>query len=108
MGYQGRAGMYNYGVLERRFGARNIDRLNPDLAPLMAGDQMPFAPGLPMTVAMADPPHALVLWQVVTGGKAVDQASPHRGPGGAGTMAASCERLIPAAVRHREPYGRLG
>jgi hypothetical protein len=76
MGYAGRAGMYSYDVLERRLGARNSDRLNPDLAPLAAGDQMPFAPGLPMTVAMADPPHALVLWQVVTGGKAVDPGEP--------------------------------
>jgi hypothetical protein len=69
MGYAGRAGMYSYDVLERRFGARNSDRLNPDLAPLAAGDQMPFAPGLPMTVAV-------VLWQVVTGGKAVDPGEP--------------------------------
>jgi pimeloyl-ACP methyl ester carboxylesterase len=76
MGYQGRAGMYSYDVLERRFGARNIDRLNPDLAPLMAGDQMPFAPGLSMTVAAADPPHALVLWQVVSAGKVVDPSAP--------------------------------
>jgi uncharacterized membrane protein len=26
MGYAGRAGMYSYDVVERRFGARNIDR----------------------------------------------------------------------------------
>src|SRR5512132_1604006 len=76
MGYQGRAGMYSYDVLERRFGARNIDRLNPDLPPLVAGDQLPFAPGLPMTVAVADPPHALVLWQVVAGGKVLDPGAP--------------------------------
>src|SRR5512133_1185752 len=54
MGYAGRAGMYSYDVLERRLGTRNSDRLNPDLPPLVAGDQMPFAPGLPMTVAVAD------------------------------------------------------
>jgi pimeloyl-ACP methyl ester carboxylesterase len=76
MGYQGRAGMYSYDFVERRFGARSIDRLNPDLAPLVAGDQMPFAPGLPMTVAVADPPHALVLWQVVSAGKVVDPSAP--------------------------------
>jgi pimeloyl-ACP methyl ester carboxylesterase len=76
MGYQGRAGMYSYDALERRFGARNSDRLNPDMAPLAAGDRMPFAPGLPMTVAVADPPHALVLWQVVAGGKVVEAGEP--------------------------------
>ena len=69
MGYQGRAGMYSYDFLERRFGARNIDRLNPDLEPLVGGERMPFAPGLAMTVAVADPPHALVLWQVVSGSR---------------------------------------
>ena len=76
MGYAGRAGMYSYDFLERRFGAHNIDRLNPDLPPLVAGDQMPFAPGLPMTVAVADPPHALVLWQVVSGGNVVNPSAP--------------------------------
>lgn len=76
MGYQGRAGMYSYDVLERRLGARDIDRLNPDMAPLVTGDQMPFAPGLPMTVAVADPAHALVLWQVVSGGNVVDPGEP--------------------------------
>ncbi len=86
MGYQGRAGMYSYDVLERRLGTRNIDRLNTDLAPLVAGDRMPFAPGLPMTVAVADPPHALVLWQVVSGGKVVDpmRHQPTTITGGAG------------------------
>jgi pimeloyl-ACP methyl ester carboxylesterase len=76
MGYAGRAGMYSYDFLERRFGARNLDRLNPDMVPLAAGDRMPFAPGLPMTVAVADPPHALVLSQVVAGGKVVDPGEP--------------------------------
>jgi hypothetical protein len=37
---------------------------------------MPFYPGAPMTVAVADPPHALVLWQVTSGGKAIDPAGP--------------------------------
>jgi hypothetical protein len=40
------------------------------------GDAMPFYPGAPMTVAEADPPHALVLWQVTSGGKAIDPAGP--------------------------------
>jgi hypothetical protein len=69
MGYQGRAGMYSYDVLERRFGARTIDRLNPDLEPLVGGERMPFAPGLARTVAVVDPPHALVLWQIVSGSR---------------------------------------
>jgi pimeloyl-ACP methyl ester carboxylesterase len=76
MGYEGRAGMYSYDFFERRLGTRNIDRLNPDMAPLVAGDRMPFAPGLPMTVAVADPPHALVLWLVVSEGKVVDPGTP--------------------------------
>jgi hypothetical protein len=37
---------------------------------------MPFAPGMPMTVASADPPHALVLWQATSGGKAIDPTGP--------------------------------
>jgi hypothetical protein len=37
---------------------------------------MPFAPGMPMTVAVADPPYALVLWQVTSAGKAIDPAGP--------------------------------
>jgi hypothetical protein len=37
---------------------------------------MPFYPGAPMTVAVADPPRALVLWQVTASGKAIDPAGP--------------------------------
>jgi hypothetical protein len=37
---------------------------------------MPFYPGAPMTVAVANPPHVLVLWQVTSGGKALDPAGP--------------------------------
>ena len=37
---------------------------------------MAFYPGAPMTVAVADPPHALVLWQVTSQGKAIDPAGP--------------------------------
>jgi hypothetical protein len=35
---------------------------------------MPFAPGMPMTVAVADPPNALVLWQVTAARTAIDPA----------------------------------
>jgi hypothetical protein len=75
-GYGGRAGFYSYDALERRFGARDTDRLNPDLPALTAGDTVPFAPGMPMTVAVADPPHALVLWLVTSANKAIDPAGP--------------------------------
>jgi hypothetical protein len=63
MGYEDRAGTYSYDLLERSMG-RNLDRLDPAIAPLTTGGTMPFAPAMPMTVAVADPPHALVLWQV--------------------------------------------
>ena len=75
-GYGGRAGFYSYDVLERRFGARNTDRLDPDLPALAAGDTVPFYPGMPMTVAVADPPHALVLWLVTSANKAIDPTGP--------------------------------
>jgi hypothetical protein len=75
-GYDGRAGFYSYDVLEQLFGARNTDRLNLDLAPLQAGDTVPFYPGMPMTVAIADPPHALVLWLVTSANKAIDPTGP--------------------------------
>jgi hypothetical protein len=75
MGYEGRAGTYSYELFERSTG-RNLHRIDPDLLPLAAGDTMPFYPGAPMTVAVADPPHALVLWQVTVGGKAIDPAGP--------------------------------
>jgi hypothetical protein len=75
-GYGGRAGFYSYDALERRFGARETDRLNPDLAALTTGDTVPFYPGMPMTVAVADPPHALVLWLVTSANKAIDPAGP--------------------------------
>jgi hypothetical protein len=73
MGYEDRAGTYSYGLFERSIG-RNLDRLDPAIAPLVTGGSMPFAPGMPMTVAVADPPRALVLWQVTSAGKAVDPA----------------------------------
>ena len=76
MGYRGRAGFYSYDVLERRLGARNIDRLNPEMPAPVAGDSLPFAPGTPMTVAVVDPSRALVLWQVTAAGKAIDPAGP--------------------------------
>ena len=75
MGYQDRAGTYSYDLFERSTG-RNLDRIDPDIPPLAAGGTMPFYPGAPMTVAVADPPKALVLWQVTSGGKAIDPAGP--------------------------------
>jgi hypothetical protein len=75
MGYGDRAGTYSYNLFERSVG-RNLYRIDPDIPPLAAGGTMPFYPGAPMTVAMADPPHALVLWQVTSEGKAIDPAGP--------------------------------
>jgi hypothetical protein len=76
LGYEGRAGFYSYDRLERLIGARNTNRLNADIRPLREGDQVPFYPGMPLIVAKVDPPHALVLWQVASGGKAVDPNGP--------------------------------
>jgi hypothetical protein len=76
VGYGGRAGFYSYEVLERRFGARNSDRLNPDVPTPEVGDALPFAPGMPMTVAIVDPPRALVLWQVTSANKVIDPTGP--------------------------------
>jgi hypothetical protein len=75
MGYGDRAGSYNYDLFERSIG-RNLYRIDPDIRPLAAGGTMPFYPAAPMTVAVADPPHALVLWQVTSAGKAIDLAGP--------------------------------
>ena len=75
MGYEDRAGSYSYDLFERSTG-RNLYRVDPDIPPLTAGDAMPFYPGAPMTVAVADPPQALVLWQITPGGKAIDPAGP--------------------------------
>jgi hypothetical protein len=75
MGYGDRAGSYSYDLFERAVG-RNLYRIDPEISPLAAGGTMPFYPGAPMTVAVADPPHALVLWQVTSGGKAIDPAGP--------------------------------
>ena len=75
MGYEDRAGSYSYDRFERSVG-RNLYQLDPNIPPLAVGDAMPFYPGAPMTVAVADPPHALVLWQVTSGGKAIDPVGP--------------------------------
>jgi hypothetical protein len=37
---------------------------------------VPFYPGMPLTVAVADPPRALVLWLVTTANKAIDPTRP--------------------------------
>jgi hypothetical protein len=75
MGYEDRAGSYSYDRFERSIG-RNLYQLDPDIPPLAVGDAMPFYPGAPMTVAVADPPYALVLWQVTSGGKMIELAGP--------------------------------
>jgi hypothetical protein len=75
MGYADRAGTYSYDLFERATG-RNLYQLDPTIPPLTVGRTMPFAPGMPMTVAVADPPHALVLWQVTSANKAIDPAGP--------------------------------
>jgi hypothetical protein len=76
VGYGGRAGFYSYDVLERRFGARGINRLRPDVPAPAVGDTLPFAPGMPMTVAVVNPPRALVLWQVSSANQAIDPTGP--------------------------------
>jgi hypothetical protein len=75
MGYGDRAGSYSYDLFERRIG-RNLYQVDPDIPPLVAGGTMPFYPGMPMTVAVADPPHALVLWLVTSANKAIDPTGP--------------------------------
>ena len=75
MGYEDRAGSYSYDLFERGIG-RNLDQLDPDIPPLAPGGTMPFYPGAPMTVAVADPPRALALWQVTSRGGAIDPAGP--------------------------------
>jgi hypothetical protein len=98
MGYGDRAGTYSYDPFERRAG-RNLDRLDPDIQPLATGGAMPFAPGRPMTVAVADPPHALVLWQVTSRGKAVDPTGPWGDDHVAWSWAFILEPVDPATTR---------
>jgi hypothetical protein len=98
MGYGDRAGTYSYDPFERRAG-RNLDRLDPDIRPLATGGVMPFAPGMPMTVAVADPPHALVLWQVTSRGKAIDPTGPWGDDHVAWTWAFILEPVDPATTR---------
>jgi hypothetical protein len=57
MGYGDRAGTYSYDLFERSVG-RNLSRIDPEIPSLIAGGTMPFYPGAPMTVSVADPPHA--------------------------------------------------
>jgi hypothetical protein len=75
-GYGGRAGFYSYDTLERLIGARKSHRLNPDIRPPRKGDELPFYPGMPLHVAIVDPPRALVLWQVSSENKAIDPNGP--------------------------------
>jgi hypothetical protein len=70
-GYEDRAGSYSYDLFERSIG-RNLYQLDPDIS-----SWPPAAPcRSTLTVAVADPPHALVLWQVTASGKAIDQTGP--------------------------------
>jgi hypothetical protein len=98
MGYQDRAGTYSYDLFERSVG-RNLDRLDPAIPPLIVGGTMPFAPGIPMTVAVADPPRALVLWQVTSGGAAIDPAGPRGGDYTAWSWAFVLEPVAAATTR---------
>lgn len=75
-GYGGRAGFYSYDVLEHLFGGRKIHQLRPDVRAPVEGDEVPFYPGMPLHVAIVDPPNALVLWQVSADNKAVDPNGP--------------------------------
>jgi hypothetical protein len=75
MGYEDRAGTYSYDLFERATG-RNLYQVDLGIPPLAAGGTMPFAPGMPMTVAVADPPQALVLWQATSAGKAINPTGP--------------------------------
>ena len=108
MGYEGRAGTYSYDLFERSTG-RNLDRIDPDLPPLAVGDTMPFYPGAPMTVAVANPPRTLVLWQVTAGGKAIDPAGPWGDNHVAWSWAFVLEPVDAATTRLlvRMAYGRL-
>ena len=98
MGYEDRAGTYSYDLFERSIG-RNLDWLDPTISPLAAGGTMPFAPGMPMTVAVADPPHALVLWQVTSANKAIDPAGPWEDDYVAWSWAFVLEPVDPATTR---------
>ncbi len=61
---QGRGGFYSYEGLENAIGCRirNADRVLPDCQHLAVGDKVRLHPKAPaLTVAVADPPSALVL-----------------------------------------------
>jgi hypothetical protein len=66
MGY-GRGGWYSYDWLERRIGAGDFaeggsaKRVVPELQPLAVGDTIALSPAGGLTVAILDPPRALVL-----------------------------------------------
>jgi hypothetical protein len=66
MGY-GRGGWYSYDWLERRIGAGDFAeggsarRVVPELQPLAVGDTIALSPAGGLTVAILDPPAALVL-----------------------------------------------
>ena len=66
MGY-GRGGWYSYDWIERRVGAGDFaeggsaKRVVPELQQLAVGDTVPLSPNGGLTVAVLDPPNALVL-----------------------------------------------
>ena len=60
---QGRGGFYSYDRLENLLGCdlHSADVIRPEWQDLRVGDQVRLAPEMPLTVAVADPGHALVL-----------------------------------------------
>lgn len=62
---QGRGGFYSYDWLENLIGLdiHSAESLRPELQTLRAGDTISLAPdeGLPLSVAVLDPPYAMVL-----------------------------------------------
>jgi hypothetical protein len=74
---QGRGGFYTHEWVEQLLGAdiHNADRIVPEWQPLAVGDPIRLTPdpyfgqpGQVLTVAELDPPHALVLRQVMPNG----------------------------------------
>jgi hypothetical protein len=60
---QGRGGLYSYDRLENLLGCdiHSADRVHPEWQGIHTGDEICLAPGMALTVALADPPRALVL-----------------------------------------------
>lgn len=60
---QGRGGLYSYDRLENLLGCdiHSADRVHPEWQGIHTGDEICLAPGMALTVALVDPPRALVL-----------------------------------------------